>query len=710
MKSIVFYLFLFFISIASFSQTIEQNFYIDFGPNDTVNGNITVNPDSNGSFWNNVFNPFATGTKFSLFNTSNASTSYELEVTNQLGANGILNGALLSPDPLLLENYAINTATEDYFFTDNFGSITLSSLNTDYGYRFKIFASRNSTENRESLYTFEGLNTSSEILQTSGLDLGGSGYHGNTSSIYNSEIIFPDCNGEIKLTITKNTNSFAYINLLEIIEYNDASISINDTKFTVMGSSVANGQGANLNQGYLDQYSSLLTQNFNAGDGLNWDYSNISIPGNNTIDVLNRWDCDLLPEQSKYVIYGLSLFNEGIRDFGNASYIQFENNMTSLINMAKAEGKTPIIANNYPNDNYNSTDYDYIKQMNLAIHEWDVASINLLGALDDGTGKYVSGYQADSSHPNTAGHTEYFYTIVPSLLDALEAGKVQPQKINNTYLTLGNSISNNQLLFTPENIIHSFTTSFEIKTSSNGYIAAFNSATGIGYLSINSSGFINYTSPSGTEITGNTILNDNNWHTITLTHYYAQGKTILYSDKVESSNYNEQLLCDHFYLHPLNSPSTIDFKDWFFYRSAMCSEEIDLLNDGKMLKSSLELYAPLDGQVVHSSNPLINLAQSTNTISEEVAITLSYNNDHVKNKKTLLNISPNPIKDFLNISLLSENSRIKKAKLFNNLGQKVKTFNNPNSIINLKEIKSGLYYMIFDLEFESSVSIKIIKE
>ena len=37
--------------------------------------------------------------------------------------------------------------------------------------------------------------------------------------------------------------------------------------------------------------------------------------------------------------------------------------------------------------------YSYVKQMNLLIHQWDVASVNTLGAIDDGTGKWATGYQ-----------------------------------------------------------------------------------------------------------------------------------------------------------------------------------------------------------------------------------------------------------------------------------------------------------------------------
>jgi len=48
----------------------------------------------------------------------------------------------------------------------------------------------------------------------------------------------------------------------------------------------------------------------------------------------------------------------------------------------------------------------------------------------------------------------------------------------------------------------------------------------------------------------------------------------------------------------------------------MNPDEIKYLAKDSLLKSSLELYAPLDGKKVSVSDPLINLAQSMNVIKE----------------------------------------------------------------------------------------------
>jgi len=421
---------------------------------------------------------------------------------------------------------------------------------------------------------------------------------------------------------------------------------IDTLKYSQMGSSVSNGFGATNRLGYAYQYGQLQNQRFTSGQGKNWKLSNISVDGNNTFWVLGRWDNDLLNNKSRYVVYALSLSNEGIAGGGQSAFDQFKKNMLLLIAKARSVGKIPIVTNAYSNGNFGSTEYNFTKQMNLLMHEWDVASINLLGAIDDGAGRWAFGYQNDAAHPNNAGHAEMFYTMVPSLFNALSNGKPQPVKINGTYLSMGKSVTSNQLSFIPENIVHSFTTSFNIRTTQPGTIASFTQGSGKGKLSITAStGYPVFNSPNGGTITGNRLVNDGQWHKITLTHFYARGETILYTDSVEAGRINEKLTASNFLLNDPNAPFAIDYQDWFFYRSGMNREEITQLSRGKMLKSSLELYAPLDGQAVLGNDTLINLAQSTNkakTISSRQNLYIFNGNGNWSNAANWLNSNKPP--------------------------------------------------------------------
>lgn len=479
-------------------------------------------------------------------------------------------------------------------------------------------------------------------------------------------------NGEY--TITVDMKNFTYT-------VTNTCSSIDDMKISIMGSSVGKGFGASVatddnNQymGYAHQYDLLLRDRANNGRGGNWMFSNISIGGDKTTNLLNRYEIHLLTDCSKYVVYALSLANEGVFTMGQVAFDQFESNMEMLIQKAKNDGKIPVVIGNYANGNYTSTQYDFIKNMNLLIHEWDVPSVNVMGAIDDGTGKWVAGHSTDSGHPNDLGYKEMMHTIVPSLFDALHAGKSQPQLVSGTYMSLGNQ-TNKKLTIAPEEEVHSFTTSVEFKTNGQGAILEIDNSTNSGNITINSSGNLIYTSPVTGQITGTELVNDNSWHTLTLTHFYARGETILYIDGVEEGKLSEKLLLSKASINSGTVPNTIDYRNLFFYRSGMNQEEVTRLNAGDLLKSSLEIYAPLDGQKVVGNDPLVNLAQSTNTVVEE-ANTLS--TEDVLKKTGSFKVFPNPSKNNVFFQYNIKESTNVEITLYSLIGNKIGEYSHKN--------------------------------
>lgn len=498
-----------------------------------------------------------------------------------------------------------------------------------------------------------------------------------------------------KFKITLDLTAYTYS-----IECDD----IDDLEISVMGSSVANGFGATNNQGYAYQYGQLLGERFTSGTSSKFTTSNIAINGNNTVSLLNRYEKDLIGDCSKYVIYGLSLGNEGIHENGQPAFDQFKANMLLLIAKAKQNGKIPVVMNNYTREDYNAADYNFIKQMNLLIHQWDVPSINLLGAIDNGAGRWAAGYKYDDLHPNDIGHAEFFYAMVPSLFDALEQGKPSPQIVSGAALNVNNATSNGAIKFTPEKTIHSFTTSFDVKTGSTGNLAAFTTTTTAGNIAIDTDGHLVYTSPSGTKITGTTLVNDNQWHKITLTHFYARGTTFLYSGTTLLGSLNEKLEAKIFSLNPASAPTSLQYKNWFFYRSGMNTEEVTELNNGVMLKSSLELYTALDGGKATSEAIFANLAQSTNKIDFS-SITLK-TSDFNSGYKTI-RLYPNPVHEILTID--SGDNDIKKIEVYNALGGLVKTVANSKTV-NVNSFTSGIYIVKIFYSDSTNSSYKIIKK
>lgn len=382
--------------------------------------------------------------------------------------------------------------------------------------------------------------------------------------------------------------------------------SLDSLKIVYFGSSVPFGIGATKNFGYTAMYTQLLKKRADAGIGKSWQTVNKSIGGDNTVKLLNRFKRDLVPQKAKYVFYALSLGNDSIHEKGQPYFDRFKTNMTKLIKMARDSGYTPVMTNCYTREDFLPVDHDFVKAMNLWIQTLDVPSINLLGAIDNGWGRWAKGYMHDRHHPNDAGHAEMFYAIVPSLFDALANHKPQPHWVNSNGVNW--DAKNKTLIgFKPDNIVHAFTSVINIKTNGAAKVLNIKDSTGRDVnLLINKAGFVEYQSPQGKYITGTTKVTDGKWHTITLSHYHAQGHTYLYCDNTPQGSTEEKLKPTELLLGD-KTGKTLSAKNWLFYRSAINPLEVEALNKGSLLKSSLELYAPLNGK-----STLPNLAQSTN--------------------------------------------------------------------------------------------------
>jgi hypothetical protein len=215
---------------------------IDFGmTSGHVQGSPTASPDTNGVYWNNATStshgaPIAGGTGLSLPNlvtTANSATTVSLAFSPDYGgadavdqqwlSAGRANGGLIGSNPGLTIDgitIGIQTATEDYFFSE-FGpaTITISGLNPNWVYDLSMFGTRNTTEVRITTYTVTDLNGSHvTTLQTSGTDLGGTGYHGNVSTIAGLDNLVPTAGGTLTLSITGSGANprFGYLGVLGI--------------------------------------------------------------------------------------------------------------------------------------------------------------------------------------------------------------------------------------------------------------------------------------------------------------------------------------------------------------------------------------------------------------------------------------------------------------------------------------------------------------
>lgn len=231
------------INTASAAFLAGDTLYVDFGPSTkTTNGNAdglimpnggtsfnssagnsTGVADTYGIYWNNaIYNLQDTAPTPSavtnLITSTNVGTGVGITFSNGWQANGFQNGGLVAPDSSLLGPIASKNATGDYFFVNgNTATLTLTGLNPALTYNFQIFATRETTEVRTSLYTITDINGLHSLsLQTSGPGIGANGYNGNNNKFANFTGLVPTGAGTITMTVASATNNFAYIGTMQV--------------------------------------------------------------------------------------------------------------------------------------------------------------------------------------------------------------------------------------------------------------------------------------------------------------------------------------------------------------------------------------------------------------------------------------------------------------------------------------------------------------
>ena len=391
-------------------------------------------------------------------------------------------------------------------------------------------------------------------------------------------------------------------------------------KVAIFGSSVAKGTGdTTATGGYTGFIKQILEKR-------GWTVVNISRGGDNTVKIMPRYASQLLPEKAKYVILGLSLGNEGIYSESettrNRIFERYRSGMLRLIELCRQDGMVPFITNCYARNDFQLPHYEATKKMNLIINTWDVPSMNTLGTIDNGRGNWLEGFWHDAWHPNVQGHKEMFYAFVPSIFDAMDAGKKTPCKVrSNHYLQIRNESSNQPLTYIPDDTIHSFAVSFLVKAPTNGTLATIKGTNNYSALSLNNNK-IEYKSTNSTILMGDTTQTNNGWIYVVVSHQWASGKTTLFVNGQLVGTTQEKLNFNTFILGGTGGEKGITsavkeagFKDLLIYRSALNPDEAKALFYDQLLQSSLEIYASFDDLVYKSGSNANNYAQSLSRLS-----------------------------------------------------------------------------------------------
>lgn len=136
--------------------------------------------------------------------------------------------------------------------------------------------------------------------------------------------------------------------------------------------------------------------------------------------------------EAKYVVLCVGLGEEGLHEKGERALLSYRENMPRIVERLQNAGKTVVVANSYPSDNFNEVDYADLRDINLEVQQWPLPTINW-----------------------AEGATEA--AIPPSLFEALEDGKSLPEYLP----TQGDQNGVNTVRWVAEKGLESYTISFE---------------------------------------------------------------------------------------------------------------------------------------------------------------------------------------------------------------------------------------------------------
>ena len=449
-------------------------------------------------------------------------------------------------------------------------------------------------------------------------------------------------------------------------------------RIALWGSSVPNGTGDELELGgYTGRLRQLL-------EPRGWEVLNVSRGGDNTISITPRFEPEgdpdpntryLTPVDPGYVVIALSLGNEGIkrcalgqepgpaprvgcspsRDGQDAISTQFLDGLQRLIKRARDNGIVPIVGLTYARGDFDEVEYAHTRKANIEINSWDVPSINLLGAIDDGYGRWARGFFPEPIHPNAAGHKEMFHAFVPTLFDAIAENKPIPTKATGSGFARIRGNDRSPMTLSIDDTLRSFGLTFSVRADGDGTVASIGgetvdhvvdwvrvptcrgerefegstlTPTGRRFnasISIENGRWV-YASAGGNAVTSPVPGADGQWHDVTLSHYVARGETALYVDGRLVGTIAERLQPDRFVLGgpgpdwstAVSAPA--DYKDWMVHRAGLTADEVEVLHDGVLLQSSLELYAPLEDdsfQNMAQSLSVMDVSQAVKTATDE---------------------------------------------------------------------------------------------
>ena len=188
-------------------------------------------------------------------------------------------------------------------------------------------------------------------------------------------------------------------------------------RVVILGSSTAAGIGASH---YARSWAGRLTSELQLRG---YRVFNRSISGNNTRDLLARFDTDVTPLQPEFVVFASSMQNESINTDPRGAYARYTANSALLLEKARRIGASSVVIGQYANNGYSGEAVDVVQRVYEDLERQGIATWDLFGPTADPiTGKWLPGLSDDGVHPNDPGDKLIFDSDPPGALSDAAAG------------------------------------------------------------------------------------------------------------------------------------------------------------------------------------------------------------------------------------------------------------------------------------------------
>jgi lysophospholipase L1-like esterase len=177
-------------------------------------------------------------------------------------------------------------------------------------------------------------------------------------------------------------------------------------RVVIFGSSTAAGIGASH---YARSWAGRLTSELQLRG---YRVFNRSISGNNTRDLLARFDTDVTPLQPEFVVFASSMQNESITTDPRGAYARYTTNLALLLEKAQRIGANSVVIGQYANNGYSGEAVDVVQRVYEDLERQGIATWEVFGPTADPiTGKWLPDLSDDGVHPNDPGHKLIFDSI-----------------------------------------------------------------------------------------------------------------------------------------------------------------------------------------------------------------------------------------------------------------------------------------------------------